>query len=593
VKKGVDVEIINEYGPTEATVGCSTYSLHTSGYNEKVQRGISIGKPIDNIQLYILDSSNGLVPVGVVGEICIGGAGLARGYRNRPELTAEKFIPNPFTKESGARLYKTGDLARWLPDGNIEYLGRIDHQVKIRGYRIELGEIESALNHHPEIQHAIVVAREDSPGDKRLVAYIISDKPLPVADIRQFLSRKLPEYMVPSSFVFLRAFPITINGKVDRLALPLPDQHRPEMEKTLVAPRNALEIKLKKIWEDCLNIRPIGVQDNFFELGGHSIQAAQMFSFIRKNLGKQLPLATLFQAPTIEQLAEILGGKGVIAPWSSLVPIQPNGSRSPLFCIHAGAGTVLFYSSLSSHLGQDQPVYGLQAKGLNGNEAPQTRIEDMAAHYISEIRSIQPQGPYYLAGYCLGGILAFEMAQQLTREGQEVALLASLNGVSPTYDDSSDYLEQSDLEEIKTLSAKINDYWKNFRGLSKKEKAVYPFYLVLKKMLSYNQQYAIRRFFYRAYISRNRPLPEKLGKYYFLETNVDMVKAYRPQPYAGKMIIIRSPAVYQDPQLGWAALVTGGIETRDIPGKHANRREILNEPFVQLTVQELARYLSK
>jgi len=254
---------------------------------------------------------------------------------------------------------------------------------------------------------------------------------------------------------------------------------------------------------------------------------------------------------------------------------------------------VLLYRSLSQHLGSDQPVYGLQAKGLNGDEPPHTRIEDMAAHYIKEIRKVQTEGPYFLAGYCLGGILAFEMAQQLTRQGHIVALVASINGVSPTYTDSSNLLdieEEDNLDEINSpLSNEISDLWKKIMRTNFKAKIIFLIY----KLVNYNQRYKIRKLFYKFYISRNLPLPEALGKYYFLETNDDIAKAYKPKPYPGKMIIFRSPGIYPDPHLGWSGLLTGGIETRDISGEHRNRREIMNEPFVQRTAKELNYYLMK
>jgi thioesterase domain-containing protein len=319
-----------------------------------------------------------------------------------------------------------------------------------------------------------------------------------------------------------------------------------------------------------------------------------MFTKVRKSFGKQFPLATLFQAPTIEKLALHIREKETVAPWSSLVPIQPNGNKPPLFCMHAGGGTVLFYNSLSSHLGADQPVYGLQAKGVNGNEAPHTSIEDMASHYIKEIRSIQTEGPYYLVGYCLGGILAFEMAQQLVRQHEQIALLASFNGVSPKYIHPPDLpivQEGDDVESTELIANKWKDHWKKFINLDIEEKILYPFSILMKRFMTYDQMYKIRKYFYNFYISRNRPLPEVLGKIYFLDTNDHMTKAYKPKPYPGKMVIFRSAEIYPDPELGWDGLVEGGLETCDIPGKHENRRAIMNEPFVRSTAEQLRKYL--
>lgn len=586
--------LINEYGPTETVVGCCTYEVTDQ---HSLVENIPIGRPIANTQMYILDRYLQPVPIGVAGEIYIGGAGLARGYLNRPDLTAERFVSNPFNTDGESRLYKTGDLARFLDDGNILFLGRIDQQVKVRGYRIELGEIESALSQHSSVQEIVVMLREDDPGNKRLVAYLVlrEEHILTINDIRHFLEKKLPEYMVPSAILFLKSMPLTANGKIDRAALPAPNQERPALEKIFVAPRNAVEAGLRKIWEECLTVSSISVNDNFFELGGNSIQAARMFSQIQKTFGKRLPLAILFQASTIEKLALSLYQDKKAAPWSSLVPIQPNGSKPTLFCIHAGAGTVLFYHSLAHHLGADQPLYGLQAKGLNGNEPPHTRIEDMAAHYIREIQAIQPEGAYFLAGYCLGGILAFEIAQQLISQGYKVALLANFNGVSPTYVHPPHLTIAEDDEVLpqstESLYHKISSHWEKFTFLTTKGKLIYPLKLAARNLLTYKQQAKLRKLLYKYYLALNQPLPEGLGKMYFLETNDGMATAYIPKPYPGNMIIFRSPEIYEDPYLGWNGLVAGGIETCDIAGGHKNRREIMNEPFVQNTANELKKYL--
>ncbi|HYT32700.1 MAG TPA: amino acid adenylation domain-containing protein, partial [Thermoanaerobaculia bacterium] len=418
----------NLYGPTETTIWSTLYRADIG------DGSIPIGRPIANTKIYILDAHLRPLPVGVAGELYIGGAGLARGYFRRPELTLEKFIPSPFAQEPGDRLYRTGDLARYLPDGNIEYLGRIDQQVKIRGFRIELGEIEAVLSQHPGVREAVVIAREDQPGTKSLAAYLIAAEQAPTLEgLRGFLKEKLPDYMVPGSFVFLKAFPLTPNGKVDRRALPVPDQTRPELGRAYEAPRDELELRLSKIWEKALSVRPIGVHDNFFELGGNSLLAGRLFAQIQRMCRKDLSPIALFQAPTIEQLALLLRSAQSPTSWSSLVPIQSGGSRPPLFCMHAGAGTILFYHDLARRLGPDQPIYGLQAQGLYGKATPHATVEEMAAHYIQEIRTVQPDGPYRLAGFCFGATLAFEMAQQLRAAGFEVGLLASFDGSRPGY----------------------------------------------------------------------------------------------------------------------------------------------------------------
>jgi amino acid adenylation domain-containing protein len=305
-----ETALVNEYGPTETVVGCCVYWVssgkHSSG-------SIPIGRPIANTQIYLLDRNLQPVPTGIPGEIYIGGAGVARGYLNRPEFTAERFIPNPFSSPStsASRLYKTGDLAQFLPDGTIEYLGRMDHQVKIRGFRIELGEIETVLCQHPDVQQAVVIDREDTPGDKRLIAYLV---PTPAtfpnpSTLRPFLQEKLPAYMVPSAFVLLKTLPLTTNGKVDRKALPAPEQVRPELEAAYVAPRNPIESTLGEIWAEVLGLEQVGIYDNFFDLGGHSLLLTQVTSRIHHAFGVELPMRQLFEAPTIAALAEIIASK--------------------------------------------------------------------------------------------------------------------------------------------------------------------------------------------------------------------------------------------------------------------------------------------
>jgi acyl carrier protein len=289
------------YGPTE----CTTYSTWTCRTPDGRQ---TIGRPIANTQVYILDGGLNPVPIGVVGEIYIGGDGVARGYLNRPELTKEKFIANPFNTDPASRLYKTGDLARYLPDGNIEFLGRIDHQVKIRGYRIEPGEIEAALSQHQTIQSSVVVVREEAPGDKRLVAYVVArpEESFDAADVRKHLKQKLPEYMIPSALVLLKELPLTPSGKVDRRALPAPDQNRPELVDVYQPPRTPTEETLASIWAELLKLDKVGIHDNFFELGGHSLLATQIVSRIRKVFSIELPLRRLFESPTVAEMAVVI-----------------------------------------------------------------------------------------------------------------------------------------------------------------------------------------------------------------------------------------------------------------------------------------------
>ena len=422
------LELWNMYGPTETTIWSAIRPLSAG-------QPLTIGRPIANTALYILDDALQPMPVGVAGELHIGGDGVARGYLNRPELTAEKFIPHPFDPAPGARVYKTGDLARYRDDGEIVFLGRRDHQVKLRGFRIELGEIETALMRQPEITTAVAVTREDAPGDVRLVAYVVSTGGTPetAGELRRALTEVLPSYMVPSAIVLLDELPLTPNGKIDRKALPEPQQQRPGAASSLVQPRTKLEEQLVDVWEAELGISPIGVTDDFFMLGVTSIVAARLLARIERQLGGSLPLGALFRAPTIESLARLLEHGTEESRWTSLVPIQPYGSKPPLFCVHGGAGTILHLQPLARRLGSDQPFYGLQARGLYGGVAPLRTVEQMAIHYLDELRTVQPHGPYKLAGYCFGSIVAFDMAQRLVQAGETVELLAAFNGPSPTW----------------------------------------------------------------------------------------------------------------------------------------------------------------
>jgi thioesterase domain-containing protein/acyl carrier protein len=408
----------NMYGPTETTIWSTIERI------ERADQGITIGRPIANTELYILDQFLQPVPVGVSGELYIGGHGLARGYRGRPELTKERFILHPFSTEPHARLYRTGDLVRYRPDGRIVHLGRLDHQVKIRGFRIELGEIEAVLSRHPAVRQVVVTAREDQQGLKQLVAYLVCQEGQApsLTELRSFVRTTLPDYMTPSFFVFLGAIPLTANNKVDVQALPAPVPYLPE-GLGHVGPRDRVEVQLMALWQQVLGAPKIGIHDSFFDLGGHSLKAAQLFYLLEQVYGRHLPLATLFQAPTIAELSSVLSREQWVPPWQSLVAIQPSGTAIPMFMVPGVGGNVLMFAQLARLLGQDQPVYGLQARGLDGKESPFTSVADMASHYIAEIRTLRPQGPYVLAGNCTGGLIAYEMAQQLFEQREAVSLV--------------------------------------------------------------------------------------------------------------------------------------------------------------------------
>lgn len=412
------VALWNMYGPTETTIWSTIERI------ERTDREITIGRPIANTDVYILDQFLRPVPIGVSGELYIGGHGLARGYRGRPDLTEERFIPHPFSPKPLARLYRTGDLARYCPDGRIVHLGRLDHQVKIRGYRIELGEIETALSRHHAVRQAVVTARDDRQGTKQLVAYVVChDGHGPnQQELRLFLRSEIPEYMVPSLFVFLTALPLTANNKVDRNALPSPTSSLADGQ-VHSGPRDRTEVQLTALWQQVLEVPKVGIHDNFFDLGGHSLKAAHLFFLLEQVYGRRLPLAMLFQAPTIAEFASKLSQEQWTPPWQSLVAMQPGGNAIPIFMVPGVGGNVLVFAQMAKLLGPDQPSYGLQARGLDGKEAPFTSVPEMANHYLAEIRSIHPNGPYIILGSCTGGLIAYEMARQLIRQGQSAVLV--------------------------------------------------------------------------------------------------------------------------------------------------------------------------
>jgi len=427
--------LLNLYGSSEVAADATCYDMRN--WNSTSLTSIPIGRPIANTQIYLLDERMRPVSIGSSGEIYVGGDGLARGYFNRPDLTATRFVDNPFSTVPGAKLYKTGDWGRYLRDGNIEYLGRQDQQVKIRGFRIEPGEIETVLAQHPSVREAVVVAHDvkGASGDKRLVAYVVLHRGPTHAsvDLRGYVTKKLPSYMTPSVFVHLEAFPLTPNGKVDRLALPAPESVRPSTEESFVAPTSMVAHRLKQIWEELLDVRPIGMRDNFFHLGGHSLLAAQLVARIEQDSGKRVSLATLFAAPTIEQLVLAMQTEEEKSSRTPLVPVQAGGSKSPFFYLHGAWDSDAFYCyQLSKRLGPDQPFYALPPYNFTGLQAAPT-IEEMATAHIQSIRTVQPQGPYVLGGFCNGGLVAYEMARQLQMQGECVARLVLVVPAYPTF----------------------------------------------------------------------------------------------------------------------------------------------------------------
>jgi amino acid adenylation domain-containing protein len=429
---GPQTRLVNSYGVTEATID-STWFEAGPDHELIPGRFVPIGRPLANTRVYVLDGELEPQPIGVAGELCIGGPAVARGYLNRPELTQERFVADPFGDEPGALLYRSGDLARWLPDGTIDFLGRTDRQIKIRGFRIEPGEIESALESHPDVRAAAVTDRQDETGHSHLVAYLVAadpQRPLAPDALRELIAERLPAYMIPGAWVTLEELPLTANGKVDLDALPEPVFDRSAASEEMVAPRTEAERGLAKIWSEVLEVGEIGVHDNFFALGGHSLLAVRLFAEIERQMGARIPLAALFQTATIAGLAELIEepapspGEGA---WSSIVPMNSARGGRALYLVGWAGGEVLGYRALVERLGHEVPVAGLRAPGVDGERLPPASVQGLAAHYVREIRKAQPEGPYLIGGYCFSGLVAYEMARQLTAEGQELGIVALID----------------------------------------------------------------------------------------------------------------------------------------------------------------------
>jgi amino acid adenylation domain-containing protein len=556
---GSGVRWINTYGPTETSVIATAYELSSSG---PLPDPVPIGRPIGNMRIHILDGNLQPVPVGVAGEIHIGGPGLARGYLNCPDITAAKFIPDPFSSGPQAKLYQTGDLARYLPNGEIEFVGRRDFQIKIRGFRVEPGEIESVLGRHSSVRDAVVVSPNDGLSTKRLVAYVVPVAGLApsAAELRSWLRKQLPDYMIPSDFVFLEELTLTPNGKVDRRALSAqPVAHVPSEDRA--TPGDPVESQLTRIWEEILAKRPIGGRENFFELGGHSLLAVRLMRRIEQGFGRKLPLVTLFEAPTIEQLAAILRQDGSPSNVSLVVPIQARGHRPPFFCVHGLGGAVLRFQELARHMAPDQPFYGIQPQGIDGGMAFLDSVEQMASCYIREMRKVQPEGPYFIGGYSFGGLVAFEMACQLRAGDQEVAFL----GLVDTYPGKA----KSNAVLLGTLLA-----------LPLRQQMAY----ATRKIERYTR--GLRRRFDTVFL----PKPLKQVRKILAKAE----SAYQPRIYFGSATWLRASEKTlrrsDNPRDDWSQWITGDVEIQEIDGDHGS---IMKEPTVTILAEKLRSCLLK
>jgi len=592
LQKGLEqienISIVNCYGPTESTVMACCYAVE----RDRPATTVPIGRPIPNTRLYVI---NAMQPAGVGerGELFIGGHGLGRGYFNRPDLTAERFLPDPYGPQPGGRLYRTGDAARYLNDGLIQFLGRVDDQVKISGFRIEPREIEAMLSTHPGLRAAVVVAKEESQGQKFLVAYFVpnSENGPGSDDLRAYLKERLPEYMVPSVYVPLDALPLTAHGKVDRAALPAPQVSLSRAGREYLAPQNDLQQQLVDIWEELFKIHPIGIADNFFELGGHSLQMIMLVARVEERLGKRVAMAELFDDPTIEHLAGLIGhGKDNLFQ-SLIVPLRAEGTQPAFFGPHASGGNVWCYKALVQNLSDDQPFFGVQPREPeNGAVVYHTEVEAMATDYVQAIRGFQPVGPYWLAGWSMGGVIAFEMARQLQQLGEEVGMLAIMDAGVPE-------AKESEYNWAILLSIFAFDL-----GLTQEHLKRAPNWTPLPQMAELRQLWVVAR---RAgVVPSEMTLIEFRKVFDIFKIHANTTRRYRPGQFQGRITLFcpaddfeqavfsKDPGeateqpehIKLDPSKGWGSLATEGVDVHHVPGNHFS---MLQEPNVQILGAQL------
>jgi len=581
--------LVNILGMTETGAIARMKINHQSVLTgHSVPAGFAVGDK----KIVLVDESGQPVPPGEVGEILVKSHYLTPGYWRLPALTAERFSNDP--EDQTVRVFRTGDLGRLRPDGCLEHMGRKDAQIKIRGFRVDPAEIEAVLHQYPNVKNSAVIARElkHTPGNQQLVAYIESneDCTLLKKEVRSFLASQLPDYMVPTLIVLLDKLPLTPTAKVNRLALPEPESLGQGLEQTYVAPRDSIEVQLVNIWEKVLKTKPIGVQDDYFELGGNSLLAAQLFTQIEKTFGKKLPLATLFQAASIEDQANILRQDDWVPNWSSLVALRAGGSKPPLFCAAPVGGNVLSYHDLMMQLDPEIPIYGLQAIGLDGTQTVHRDVNEIAAHYIKEILSVQPDGPFYLSGSSFGGLVAYEMAQQIHDLGMEVALVIMFDAYGPNYPRRLPNTNRLRRKVFKYLR-RIDTHLSNLRFTNWQGRITY---VRVKLPKLYNR--VARRVRDKA-DQILHPVPRQLARV----RSANMNAARRKKRYMreerrfdGRLVLFRAEkqplGIYPDPKLGWGTVVGDRIEIYEIPGHHTS---IIYEPRVHILAEKMSQILSE
>jgi amino acid adenylation domain-containing protein len=584
LKDGPPGRLINVYGPTENTTFSTWYLIR-----EVTGDNIPIGKPISNSTAYILDAWLQPVPIGVTGEIYLGGDGVALGYHERPDLTVSSFVPDPFSPVM--KLYRTGDLACYLPDGNIRFLGRRDHQVKIRGFRVEPDEVKAVLGTYPSVRAALVTTKEVN-GEKRLIAYLLTHGDgINIEGLREYVRKKLPEYMVPAHFIGINEFPMTPTGKVDYRSLPVPGAEDQGRQSPPEGPRDELERELANIWAEVLGVASISIDDNFFDIGGHSLAAVRMFARIDENLKRKLPVNAIFLAPTIRRMADMIREES--GAWNSLVPLRKGSLMPPLFCINTVVGTLTEYEWLLQELHGDWQVYGLQTPWHDKSLAP-TSIENLAAYFIKEVKSVQPEGPYLFLGYCFAGVVAYEMARQLSDMGDEVNFLGFTDLVPPKY------AYRLDIKSAKLFVSRIELIFSNIIHAAPGRK--------LKLMLSLpDSAWQFINNVIQPFSAKEQKQKEPVGATYpdwimdlhqsyqpVTISNYSIQKKYAIKPYKSNVTVFFSNSTidyYKDdvffcPSMGWEKYVAGKVESYVVPGEHTTMIQPPN-------VKEMARIVEE
>jgi amino acid adenylation domain-containing protein len=595
----------NMYGPTETTIWSSAYHVTSAAPGEPVP----IGPAIRGTTLYVLDDRLCPVSSGVVGELYIGGDGVAIGYLNRPKLTAERFLPDPFAGRPDARMYRTGDRVRGRADGTFEYIGRTDHQVKIHGFRVELGEIEAALRDHRDVRQAVVVVDDQGSRGRRLVGYVTSDRSEDslARELRRHLVARIPGHMVPTRINSLSAFPLTANGKIDRNALqalcrqPSAAGRSDSSDERRFPVReisDPLEQKLTECWARVLETSAIDPSSNFFDLGGDSLDAARLVCEIEASLGCDIPASTLIDAPTVAQLGEVIrrqragvtsASHAVVAPlagstsetfhaaavrWPTLVPIRPSGTAPPMFVIHGGGGTVLFAASLAKGVDPARPVFGFQLQGLDGWDATPRSVEELAAAYVEGIRSVRPSGPYHLVGFCFGGLVAFEMAQQLHRSGDTVGLLALLNTPHPHFDAPTAAPRRLAIDGIVArCGAALTWRWDVVRAGAR----TLPHWLRVVGA--------------HAYATTRRQIPVKWRADYLYRLTDRATIRYRPYQYDGTLTVIVGRGMGPALSVAWRDLARQ-VVMLEIGPRQRLRRDLVREPIAHELAARINERLS-